>query len=854
MKQIQLEKSWELREESLTATRDHAPLIAAKTEGWMTIDSLPCDVHTPLVKYGKIEDPEIADNCVKCKWITKRSWWFRKQFNLDADTLNATVIELFIDILDVHADLFLNGSFVAHHPSAFYAFEKNVKPFLKVGENTLLIRLTTGLDRIVDEDVNPIRDFVACEYRTRREGRGEDRRVILRKPQHVFGWDQSEYIPTCAVGGEVFLRAINEVDIRDIRFETLALEGNKARILLETEIESTEHIFARELTAEITVEAPDGKTVFRKQEEWLGQPGSNYLHYEFEVTDPALWWPNGYGAQPLYTVRVKAVGMNGDTTEKELVTGIRTVRLDQSRLDATQRRYAFIVNGKRIYCKGFDFIQTDGIHSQITDEKQCRVLTAARDAGVNMLRFWDGNRYETDYVYSLCDKLGILVYQTFCFACGAYPDYNEEFLHWVEAEAVYQMKRLRSHPCLALWCGNGECLGLIHSYFGNNLFDREDPALIPGGTKIYDELLPRLHHQMVASVGYQACSPLGGFEEQETGLRGDMHYYPFLNVAPANQQFRISYDSYRDVSFKFVTESGVMGPPSAKALIRVCGSEEAADMKGPIFEHHRNTFEKNAVRDAVYRHYTGEKELTLDEYALFGGLFQGSLLSFGADSVRLGYECGGSLFWCLNDGLGEVGFSILDHFANPKPVYYFMKRAYHKNRLILRQNGDTVCVYAVNDRPESVSFRLECGYVSFEGNDWGIASFDVNAAPFAGVVKVGEFALKEAFDLKAGVVYAKADDPTVLPVTLCAVDFRELDLTQRAKLTVTDIVRTADSVRFTVTTDVFAHAVHFNFDENVYCSDQYFDLLPGKSRTIECYTDLDLLPETIVASSVVVKG
>ncbi|NLA86426.1 MAG: hypothetical protein GX847_03915, partial [Clostridiales bacterium] len=505
--------------------------------------------------------------------------------------------------------------------------------------------------------------------------------------------------------------------------------------------------------------------------------------------------------------------------------------------------------GQMIFCKGTNFIQSDCLYARITDQLQEKLLRAARDAGFNMLRFWDGAMYQRDYVFELCDQYGILAYQDFNFACGAYPDHLEEFCREVEKEAVYQIRRLRSHPCIALWCGCGECVGLLANFLERNFFAETDPAFFTGGTYLYGQLLPRLHHALVDTVSYQCCSPFGGFADQQVPEQGDMHFYPFLDLRPENQQNRISTESFNELDCKFLTEGGAMGPPSAEALARYCGGKENCLPENPIFEHHRNTFERDAVRDGIFKHYTGKRELSLEEYCLYGGLFQGTLLSYAADHLRLCENCNGVLFWCLNDGFGEVGFSVMDHDGNPKPAYYFLRRAYGKNRIVLRQENGLVKIYCGNDKSTSQKVHITCGYVSFEGAYGKKTELTAELPPFTKASLVGTIPV-EQWDLRCGAVYAKSENEDILTAVLRVGDFRQLCLPREANLTVHDVQRQGSTIRLVITADVFAHAVHLQLDAAQPVSDAYFDLLPGESRCITIFDAENLSTAAIHSASV----
>lgn len=848
MKTRSLLKDWQLREEPLSCGVEQAALIADKADGWMSVLKVPCDVHMALEACGRIEDPLIGDNTHVYSWIAQRSWWFRKVFCLTEEDLQNFGAELFVEILDIHADLFLNGVHIGHHPSSFYPFRRDVSPWIRAGENELLIRLTTGEETISEEDIAPIQDFVSVDDLTRNTGRGDARRIALRKVQSCYGWDQSPKLPTCAIAGDVRLDILDEVVVRDVRFETQELTETGARILAEAEIENRSRLFPRNTTAVFTVEYA-GEPVWEQTVNYLANTGLNYVDFSFVMPEPRLWWPNGYGDQPLYTVRVKAWNHLGATDEKQLTTAVRTVRLEQPATTEDERLYYFVINGKKIYCKGMDFIHTDCIYARPEDDLYEKLLTAAKDANFNMLRFWHGSIcYERDYAYELCDRLGLLVHQGFAFECAAYPDHLPKFREMVALEAEYQIRRLRNHPCIAMWCGCGESLGLMITYRGHDVRRELDMAIHPAGTDIFGKILPQIHHQLSPTVPYQCTSAFGGYDNAESPKRGDRHPYPFVILDPAYQQTRISFEVVDEMDARFVTEGGVMSAPSPDVLIHYCGGEERVQEDDPIFRHHCNSFERHAVRDAIYRHYTGQRELSLQEYCLLGGMFHGTLLSYEADHYRHLDHCGGCVLWCFTDGFGEVGFSVMDHFGNPKVPYYFMKRAYEPNRVILRKKEGIVQIYCSNDCAEDKTMILSFGYVDFEGNYAPIQEKKLQMPAFTKSALAAEAELS-GMDLSRGVFYARIDGG--LPVILRNGDFRTLQLEKAANLSVSNIVSVGDSMEFDITSDGYAHGVHFNMEASRRFSDQYFDLLPGQTHRVVLYNAAGIVAENIVPACVI---
>ncbi len=841
MKTKKLTDNWLLRDEMLFCGPDQAGFVERKAEGWMEVPSLPCDVHMALLAHGRIEEPLEGLGTEACEWVERRSWWFRKTFVMEEADLAHSGAELFIEILDIHADIFLNGVFLGHHPSAFYPFRKDVLPYLKEGENTLLVRLTCGLDEVDPKELEPIRDFISCEWRRRRPDRGEEKRVMLRKPQYEFGWDMTPRLATCAIAGDVRIDLLDAVVVRDVRFETLDLTEEGAKILAEATVECREND-GPDCAVTFSL-AKDGKVVHTETKENILQIGDNYIDFSFTLADPDLWWPNGYGDQPLYTASVAAVSERGVRDEKSITTGIRTVKLDTSKTESGERQYAFVINGKKIYCKGMVLIHTDCIYARTPDALYEKLLTAAKDARFNMIRLWSGGFcFARDLVYEFCDKNGILIQQNFGFECSTYPDHLEWFCDLVRSEAVYQMRRLRSHPSIALWCAAGECIDFGKGYLGRNIYDHTHPAIHPGGTVLWGKVLPEAHRANIASVPYQCGTPFGG----------DSHIYPFLNIDPAYQQTRISFEVIDTLDAKFLVEGGIMGPPSKDVLVRCLGGAEDTPYDSKVFVHHRNTFERDAVRDGIYRHYTGEKELTIDEYCRLGGLFQSSLFEYEADHFRSIEKCSGCVMWCFSDGFGEVGFSAMDHYGDPKPAYYALKRAFSATRLIVKRCEGKAVIYGSNDTEKARTVRVTAGYVTFGGAYGPAETFEAEIPAFTKLMELGSIST-EGLDLTAGTVYAKSEDADIWTAVMHTGDFRTLRMPKKAALAVSDAVRENGTLSFTVTADVYAHGVSFGLPASYVHSDLFFDLLPGERRRItvwgaEALTAADLVPDSVYVS------
>ena len=294
---IDLNSGWELRPEGLEMSALDWPLIERKTEGWFPC-SLPCDVRMPLIEKGVIAEPLEGLNCFDSEWVEDRSWWFRKRFTADASFAAAAECRLRFEMLDVEADIFLNGRLAGHQRSAFYPFEVDVKPLLVPGENVLGVRLTCGLERVKDGDFAGYSRCIATEALAGRGTRGDKRRAHLRKPQYVFGWDWGPRVATCAIPGDATLTLVGAMRVASVRAVTTAINGTDATLHVTVEAENT-HPWST-VESRVSVRLLDGKrAVADAAAEQLLRSGVNHVDFDLHVPGAKLWWPNGLGRAAL---------------------------------------------------------------------------------------------------------------------------------------------------------------------------------------------------------------------------------------------------------------------------------------------------------------------------------------------------------------------------------------------------------------------------------------------------------------------------------------------------------------------------------------------------------------------------
>ncbi len=826
--EINLNGNWELRDEILTYPLDNARALGRQPDGWIP-QPVPGDIHQGLIDAKQIKEPLLGMNSFDCAWTERRSWWFRKTFNVAPDWLDADLIELEIDGLDSNAEIFLNGVHIGSHRSAFYPFVIDIRPQLRAGGNILLVRLTAGVEDVPESLADSMGGIRAStESGNGRPERGDIRRVAVRKPQYAFGWDWSPRVATTAIAGDVTLRVLRRACIRDVRLKPVR-HGDKTLLRATINVEQF-HVYksaAGEVT--LTLTDADGNT-FSAQKHTLLRSGYTYVDLTVAIADAKLWWPNGLGPQNTYTVRAELTIAGTTSSYPAFDYGIRFLQLD------TDDKFAIVINGKKVFCKGANWIPADTIYARTSDERYDTLVREARDAHFNMLRVWGGGWYEREAFYRACDRYGIMLWHDFMFSCAPYPDHLDWFRDLVEREADYQTRRLGKHACIALWCGNNEnTWGFCDWWNGRTR----------SGAYIYNYILPAVVQRNTPEIPYWNGSPYGG-DSPNSNEVGDCHHWRDCMMNPEMIK-RITPQEYDLSDSLFLSEFGYVGACGKETTLTYLDGAPA-QRTGRVWQHHTNTFEKDTVNAGIARHYADPATLTLDEYLLYSGLCQGMMYDYALDSTRYRANCYGCLFWMYEDCWGEVGWTIIDYYLRRKISYYFVRRAFAPLRLIMRAQGGQVRVVLANDTTDNIDLTVEYGYISLDGR---IVELQRSAVQAPGLARSEVVVLAQGdASPTSGLWIARAlNRPGVPTAILHAVDYRQLQVVDPGiAMHIVASSNTACTVE--VSAQAYAHAVYLTLPDGALPSDNYFDLLPGETRRIQITSSRPLDPGDISAHGI----
>jgi beta-mannosidase len=634
-------------------------------------------------------------------------------------------INIVCEGLDTLADVYLNGTYLGHAENMFRRWEWTVKDRLREGSNKLLIVFGS-----------PVRFITAKQAQLPLQGGGDiPGGPHLRKAPCHWGWDWGPKMPPIGIWKEIYIEGCA------VRFEDVHLRQTLGSHNATVGAEISAVVTApAEISASITVTSPNGER-FLSEESLLrpieGEP--SFAELAVEIPDPQLWWPNGYGSQPLYDVEVAL--KDGDTVldRRSYRIGFRTVELCQDS-DQWGKEFTFYVNGVRLFAKGADWIPTDSLPTRITETMLEGLLKSAVDANMNMLRVWGGGYYPEDMFYDLCDRYGILLWQDFMFACGIYPA-DAEFFENFRVEAVENVRRLRHHAALALWCGNNEMEQGWCDWGWNKPEDPLNQRLKDGYDRMFHQMLPRLLENEDPDHPYWPSSASANtpFEGANNQVQGDCHYWDVWHG-------RKPFTAYRTQYPRFMSEFGFQALPPLKTIATYADPADW-NMTSYIMEHHQRSWVGNGLMVAQM---TDTFRMPKD----FPSLVYLSLI-LQAEGIRYGVEhwrrnrdrVSGTLIWQLNDCWPVASWASLDYFGRWKALHYAAKRFYAPLLLSVADVGKTMEIHLTSDLVEPVEILVRWRLETLDGKSlnsgeqplWAMALADtrVGSYDFSTVVSSG---------------------------------------------------------------------------------------------------------------------
>lgn len=848
---ILIEKGWEFREQN-----------ASKPElsEWRNA-TVPGLIHTDLLNHKLIPDPFYRDNEKKVQWVSNSEWEYRKTITADQKLLHHKHIDLVFEGLNTLADISLNGKFILHANNMFREWRLDIKSYLKPGNNTLTI---------VFHRIRP--EVARLEKAHPEENEGKDTSALakmifdkfklgsyVRKAAYEGGWDWGPDMITCGIWRPVYLQTWEDQRIVDMGIAQPDITPQAAHITTGIRVLS-----ANKTQAVLKITYAQGAQTRSFTYPVTLHSGLNEIGYPIDIATPKLWYPNGYGKQDMYLFKTELITGGHIIDEVSTKTGLRSVKLNKDR-DSLGRKFEFIVNGIPVFAKGANIIPFDHFPTRMTAKRYRHFLQAAADAHMNMMRLWGGGYYETQEFYDLCDEMGIMIWQDFMFANATPPSFLKES---IGEEVDYQVRRLRNHPCIAVWCGNNE----ISIFSEASLYvDPTDSGVIPEAFKaLFDKILssikpktftdylemfgyfiPGIVNRITPEIPYTSSSPTSDFERQSANFNsGDKHNYKvWWSNKPIEDQA-----NYKD---RFVSETGIQGFPDM-ASIDAFTEPTDRSATSDIMNAHQKNFSLNGnvvIGKIIKTEYKEPADFAIFNY--LSQLVQGESLKIYTEAMRRRRPFSmGFLYWQLNDSWPVISWATMDYYGRPKAAMYMAKHFFEPVLVSPQEEDGKINIYVVSDHTTNEDASLEVRLMDFGGKVlWSKKiKHEVKALSSEIAISIPKEDLAGAYyDPEKSFISAKLTSAKGALLSSNDFYFKRPKGLKYTKATIqTDVLKQSDHYVLKLSSNALAPRVEITFgDEEVSLSDNYIDVLPNEpvSININSPVTLEQLKKTLKIKS-----
>ena len=774
---------------------------------WMPA-TIPGTVQTDLLNLKKIPQPFKANNEDSIQWISERNWFYKTHFLVAEDALLKSKHFLNFEGLDTYASIFLNDSLILNTSNAFRSWEIEVSDILQL-KNVLQIKLqaTDSIEKTASKKL----DYELPEAP----------RVFTRKPQFQYGWDWGPTIKTMGITKNISLVSYENIRFKEVFLKTNYISDSIAKISAELTIHSQ-----KKQEVSITIINNNSKETFISKIEI--SPEQTEYTIPFNIENPKLWWTHNLGIPFLYNIEVELLndGYKKESFSKKL--GIRSIELISEK-DSVGEGFYFKLNGKPVYMKGANYIPQNIFLPEVDQEDYSNLINDVVDTNMNMLRVWGGGVYEADFFYQLCDLKGVLVWQDFMFACAMYPG-DEAFLENIKQEAIENVKRLRQHPSIALWCGNNEnSEGWYRWGWKDGKTEAQQQKIWEGYYAVFNRILPRVVDSLHPSLSYWESSPKFGRGDNRYQFEGDAHdWWVWHDGYP--------FEHFEEEVPRFMSEFGFQSFPSYEA-IKYFTELDTINLSDLSFANHQ----KHARGFSLIREYM-ERDFPVpskgEDYVYMSQVLQAYGITKGIYAHRRAKPYNmGTLYWQLNDCWPAVSWSSIDGLGNWKALHYQAKKAFGNVIISTSKNENELDVYIVNDTFSEIKDTLVISHLGFNGSvlfkEVALVLSSINSST---IVYKYQFKNKE-FD----------HNNTFLKITFGESEYyyyfaKPKDLKLINEPIAIEIIKNKDGFLIKLNSETLQKDVFLFSEEKGTWQDNFFDVLPEVSKEIQFKTDAEIVP------------
>ncbi|MGL6201359.1 MAG: beta-mannosidase [Lachnospiraceae bacterium] len=767
---------------------------------------IPFSIYNDLYRHGMIEDPFYRDNESQLLPLSDMDYTYRLKFNAIEEVYLCDEIFLQFAGVDTLSDIYLNGMKIGETFNMNRTWEFPVKELLKEQDNLLEVHFHSPT-RYFKEQIERF-GAIPCNTDTL------DGFPYLRKSSCMSGWDWAPKLPDMGIFRNVILVGINQVRINDV-------------LISQTH---EEDVVRLQLTVNTNVPADDISFRYTVS---LTDPEGNVTHYDqspgdITIDDPRLWWPRGYGSQPLYRIRIEA-GIGAKTEDVwERKIGLRTVGIHREK-DQWGESFAHVVNGMMIFAMGADYIPEDSLLPRITEETTRKLLEQCAAANYNTIRVWGGGYYPDDWFYDICDELGLLVWQDLMFACSTYF-LTEEFEENISIEIAENVKRIRHHASLGLWCGNNEMEEFLYNGYG------ETKRLKADYIKMFSHIIPKIIKKEDPDAFYWPSSPSSGgdFDDPGSESRGDAHYW---GVWHGYEPFT----AYRKHVFRYASEFGFESLPSLKTIESFTEPQDRNIFSLVMEKHQRSEGGYAKMMNYIAQTFLYPQDMSSLIYA--SQMMQAEAMKYAVEHWRRHRgQCMGTIIWQLNDCWPVASWSSIDYYGRWKALHYYEKRFFAPIMISCCEEGLLSQDPNPNARPYEVekSIHLNVANETIEDAEvtvcWSLRNNNsdilgtehkkVLTIPALSSVWLEKVELPQARLHQDHVFFSLRRDGEVISDGSVIFSIPKFYYYLDPQLKVS-----ADGDELIVTAGAYAKGVEIlNDEENLILSDNYFDMEAGEKR------------------------
>jgi beta-mannosidase len=781
-------------------------------ERWLPAQ-VPGDVHLDLLRNKLIPDPYYRDNEAKLQWIEDANWSYRTTFEVTPAMLRRPHVDLVFNGLDTTAHVTLNGEKILDSNNMFRQWRVDAKSHLHPGKNTL---------RVDFDAPGKVAAALAAADKTH-DLTGIPDKAYLRKAAYEYGWDWGPKFVTNGIWQPVVLETWDQVRIADVHISQPDVTAAAAHLTVEVTVEAGAGGLAK---FELSYGSVDAKVT--KAAEVTLHPGENKVMLPVDIDHPSLWYPAGYGSQSMYSFHVQVATGGKEQDSKTVRTGLRSIQLRREK-DQWGRSFSLVVNGIPIFAKGADVIPFDSFPNRVTIDQYRSILGSARDANMNMIRLWGGGYYESEDFYNLCDELGLMVWQDFMFASSWYPgDYD--WKHNVEAEATYQVDRLRNHPSVTLWSGNNEVESVLNAF----LFKQSAEGKLQiwkNYLTTFSGILPNVIEREDQEVPYWPSSPSADYEVVSDAFQsGDSHDWSIWHG-------REPFKNYENRFARFNSEYGFQSFPELRTVESFTTPEDRTNIFTPVMLAHQKNNEGNAIiHEYLLRDYAEPKDFS--SFLYVSQVLQAEGVKVGAEHMRRSRpRIMGSLFWQLNDCWPVASWSSIDYYGRWKALQYYARRFYSPLLVSTTVQDGNVEIYGVSDKLQPTDASLKIRLMTMDGTELSheektirmpeLSSQEYMQLPLSTLAKDHQ-------DLSSVFIVADlSSDGKLISRSIVYLEPTKLVHLLPAPIQ-SNLTQDGSGYHLTLSSTVLARDVYVAFgNEDVKLSDNYVDLLPGEPVVLD---------------------